>query len=82
MLSGLIVHERGLRGAEESVNNAKREIFAGPDPRSRESNAYDVRNGRGDFLGEDRSLDLEKKKGAFSRAVGGTTRSGARWSAP
>ena len=76
ILSGLIVHERGLRGARESIGNAKRGLFAGSDPESWELHAYDVWNGKGDFLEEDRSLNLEKKKEVFSRAVEGIAKSG------
>lgn len=77
ILSGLIVHERDLHGARESINNAKRKLFAGFDPDSWELHAYDVWNNKGDFSGESRSLNLEKKKEAFSRAVMGIAESGA-----
>ena len=77
ILSGLIVHERDLHGARVSVNGAKREIFAGLDPERWELHAYDIWNGKGDFSGENRSLNLEKKKAAFSSAVRGITESGA-----
>ena len=77
ILSGLIVHERDLYGARESINDAKRSLFAGFDPENWELHAYDVWNNKGDFSGESRSLNLEKKKEVFTRAVEGIAESGA-----
>ena len=77
ILSGLIVHERDLRGARESVNDVKRVILAGFDPQSWEMHAYHMWNNRGDFSGTDRRLGLEGKREAFSRAAEGIAGSGA-----
>ena len=77
ILSGLIVHERDLHGARESINDVKRDLFAGFDPERWELHAYDMWNNKGDFSGKDRTLNLEKKKEAFSRAVEGIAKSGA-----
>ena len=77
VLGGMIVHERDLHSARLAINDAKRDLFAGSDPESWELHAYDVWNNRGDFSGEDRSLNLAKKKEVFSRAVEGIVKSGA-----
>ena len=72
ILSGLIVHERDLQGARESINDAKRGLFAGSGPESWELHAYDVWNGKGDFSGENHGLNLKKRKRCFqerSRAL-------------
>ena len=76
ILSGLIVHEHDLDGARAAVNDAKRDILAGLDPKSWELHAYHMWNNRGDFSGEDRRLDLAGKRGALSRAVEGIAGSG------
>ena len=77
ILSGMIVHERDLRGAQEAMDEAKRDLFAGSDPESWELHAYDVWNNGGDFSGDDRSLNLARKMEVFSRAVEGIAGSGA-----
>ena len=68
VLSGMIVHERGLHGARAAINATKRRLFAGPDPERVELHAYDVWNGRGEFSGA-QSLNFEKKKEVFSTTV-------------
>ena len=77
VLGGMIVHEHDLHNARLAINDAKRDLFAGSDPGGWELHAYDAWNNRGDFSGEDRSLNLAKKKEVFSRAVEGIVRSGA-----
>ena len=77
MLSGLVVHEYGIGGARDAIDDAKRDIFAGSNPRGKELHAYDMWNNRGHFSGAGRGLDLGKKKEAFSRTVGAIAGSGA-----
>ena len=77
ILSALIVHERDLRGARDAIDRAKRDLFAESDPWSWEMHAYNVWNNKGDFSGDDRSLNLERKKDVFSRSVEGIADSGA-----
>ncbi len=75
--SGLVVHEYGIGGARDAIDDAKRDIFAGSNPRGKELHAYDMWNNRGHFSGAGRGLDLGKKKEAFSRTAGATAGSGA-----
>lgn len=77
ILSGLVVHEYGIGGARDAIDDAKRDIFAGSNPRGKELHAYDMWNNRGHFSGAGRGLDLGKKKEAFSRTVGAIAGSGA-----
>ena len=77
ILSSLVVHEHCMGGARDAIDDAKRDIFAGSNPRGKELHAYDMWNNRGHFSGAGRGLDLAKKKGAFSRTVGAIAGSGA-----
>ena len=76
ILSSLIVHERDLCGARAAINDAKRDLFAVSDPESLELHTYDIWNSSGDFSGDARSLNLERKNEVLSRAVGGIAESG------
>lgn len=71
ILSGIIVHERIFHCARAAIDEVKLDLFAGLDPDSWELHAYDMWNSRGDFSGDDRSLNLAGKREVFSKAVEG-----------
>lgn len=77
VLCGVIVHERLLHDARAAIGSAKRNVFPESDPGSWELHAYDMWNNRGKFAEKDHSLNLEKKRKVFSRAVEAIAGSGA-----